>query len=271
MERFKESDTWLKAKNSAMRALLILLWAESWQQKPCGSLPSDDDMIATLLGMDPEEFTERRSVLMRGWWLAEDGRLYHDVVIDRVLAMIEKRTKDAKRAARCRTPSGAESNVTRDSRVTHADVGSESPERSPPSTKHQAPEPRTGEDKQPKAARKRAAASQLVSVEAMVADGVDAQHAADWLAVRKAKGLPLTPTAWAETKAEAVKAGMTTAQAVREAAAHGWAGFRAKWLAEQDHTRRDQPASRAPPDSASRNAEAKRLLGIQDNTETIDA
>lgn len=64
--------------------------------------------------------------------------------------------------------------------------------------------------------------------------GVDHQHAADWLAVRKAKDLPLTRTAWDQTVAEAGKAGITPAEAVRMSAANGWAGFRASWLARQD-------------------------------------
>ena len=63
----------------------------------------------------------------------------------------------------------------------------------------------------------------------MVAEGVDRQHAEDWLAARKAKSLPLTRTAWADTKAEAAKAGLSVPDAVRIAACHGWAGFRASW------------------------------------------
>jgi len=89
--------------------------------------------------------------------------------------------------------------------------------------------------------------------------GVDRQHASDWLAVRKAKDLPLTRTAWDQTVAEAAKAGVTPAEAVRLSAANGWAGFRATWLAN-----RDAPAPRATgaatPDTAARNAEAMRLL-----------
>lgn len=62
------------------------------------------------------------------------------------------------------------------------------------------------------------------------AEGVDRQMAADWLALRKAKRLPLTATAWADTKAEGVKAGMTPPQTVAAAVANNWAGFKAAWL-----------------------------------------
>jgi hypothetical protein len=65
----------------------------------------------------------------------------------------------------------------------------------------------------------------------LVAEGVDPQAAADWMALRKAKRLPLTPTAWADTKAEGEKAGLTPPQTVAKAVANNWAGFKAAWLA----------------------------------------
>jgi hypothetical protein len=96
-----------------------------------------------------------------------------------------------------------------------------------------------------KMARKRAAASLLVSIDDLVSEGVDKQSAADWLCARKAKGLPLTPTAWQQAKDEAKKAGMTVAEAIKTAAGNGWAGFKASWVQEaaraytqnQNHTK----------------------------------
>ena len=64
---------------------------------------------------------------------------------------------------------------------------------------------------------------------ALLALGVDAQVAADWLAVRKAKRAALTQTALDGMVAEAHKAGISVAQAVRICAARGWQGFRASW------------------------------------------
>lgn len=64
----------------------------------------------------------------------------------------------------------------------------------------------------------------------LIAEGVDPQAAADWLALRKAKRLPLTATAWDDTKSEGQKLGLTPAQAVAHAVTHNWAGFRASWL-----------------------------------------
>jgi len=60
--------------------------------------------------------------------------------------------------------------------------------------------------------------------------GVNEQHAKDWLAVRKQKKAPLTPTAMAATKREADKAGLSIPEAIRIAAESGWAGFKAEWV-----------------------------------------
>jgi hypothetical protein len=80
-----------------------------------------------------------------------------------------------------------------------------------------------------KTERKRSAPSALVSLQEMVQEGVNEQHAKDWLAARKAKRLPLTPTAWADTKAEAIKARLSVPDAIKRAASNGWAGFKASW------------------------------------------
>lgn len=77
------------------------------------------------------------------------------------------------------------------------------------------------------AARKRATS---VSVKDLESDGVDQQCAADWMAVRRAKKLPLTRTAWTGVKREAAKARLSPGEAVRIAAMSGWAGFKAEWL-----------------------------------------
>ena len=99
MEQVKKSDTWLRARTGRVRASLLLLWAEAWEQTPCGSLPNDDELLCLLLDMEPAEFAAARPVLMRGWWEAEDGRLYHDTITARVLDMLKARAGNAKRVA----------------------------------------------------------------------------------------------------------------------------------------------------------------------------
>ena len=68
-----------------------------------------------------------------------------------------------------------------------------------------------------------------ISTKALIAEGVDKQQAGDWLTLRKAKRLPLTPTAWGDTKAEGAKVGLTPAETVAHAVRSNWAGFKASW------------------------------------------
>jgi hypothetical protein len=77
----------------------------------------------------------------------------------------------------------------------------------------------------------------------LVAEGVDPRHAADWLKVRKDKRAPLTETAWDNVKAEATKAGITTAEAVRISAANSWQGFKAEWMDKSNGARSSLPFS----------------------------
>lgn len=82
--------------------------------------------------------------------------------------------------------------------------------------------------------------AKALTAKALVADGVDAAVAADWLTIRKAKKAPLTATAWAGVKRQAEAAGVTAADAVRMAVENGWSGFRASWL------QRHQTGAEAP-------------------------
>jgi len=69
-----------------------------------------------------------------------------------------------------------------------------------------------------------------LGVRELVAEGVERQHAQDWLKVRKEKRQPLTATAWELVKGEAAKAGIPAGEAVRISAENSWAGFRASWM-----------------------------------------
>jgi biotin operon repressor len=84
-----------------------------------------------------------------------------------------------------------------------------------PSEKHQkrASKPRTG-----------------LGADDLIALGVEKQVAEDWLAIRKAKKLPLTRTALDETIAEVAAAGMALPAALKLCCGRGWGGFRADWL-----------------------------------------
>lgn len=151
-EAVKASDTWLRARTGAIRGALLLLWSEAWQQTPCGSLPDDDELMALLIDMPGPTFAKNRVVLMRGWARADDGRLYHETITRRVLAMLVKRAKDAKRTADSRKrqsdPPPAPTGVAPLSRVTPDGPTREF------DTKHQAPELSKEKEKPASAARK---------------------------------------------------------------------------------------------------------------------
>lgn len=70
----------------------------------------------------------------------------------------------------------------------------------------------------------------VLTAKHLAAEGVDKKVGRDWLTLRKAKRLPLTPTAWETIKAEAEKLGMSAAEAVKYAVDSNWAGFKASWV-----------------------------------------
>lgn len=79
-----------------------MLWTEAWCQVPCGSLPSDDALIAARIGMEPKVFAKAKAVLLRGWWLADDGRLYHPVITEFVTGMLKRKDAERQRKAEYR-------------------------------------------------------------------------------------------------------------------------------------------------------------------------
>lgn len=136
-ERIRQSDTWALSP-AEIRPWLLMLWMVAWEQTPCGALPNSDELIAARIGMKPAAFAKAKEYLMRGWSMASNGRLYHPVMVERVLEMMRKRRSDSDRQAtrRARNHDGqdvtsevlAESHagVTRDTRVTHAVLTRES-------------------------------------------------------------------------------------------------------------------------------------------------
>jgi hypothetical protein len=97
-ERVVQSDTWALA-SARQKPLLLMLWFVAWQQTPCGSLPDGDELIAARLGLAPDEFPQHREVLLRKWWKASDGRLYHPVITEMVIEMLARKTRETQRKA----------------------------------------------------------------------------------------------------------------------------------------------------------------------------
>lgn len=94
-----------------------------------------------------------------------------------------------------------------------------------------------------------------LGVDDLIAEGVERQHAEDWLQVRRTMRAPLTATAWDDVKIEAGRAGITAAEAVRIAAANSWRGFKASWLKEAKSTPARPPRESLSEQSARLNRE----------------
>jgi hypothetical protein len=233
MEKVKQSDTWLRAKTGEVRGALLLLWGESWQQTPCGSLPADEELVALLIDMPTPKFKKHRAVLMRGWWLADDGRLYHDTITERVFAMLEKRAKDAARAANRRARHADTDGFTSESRVTPPEQPRESDPSSTPSTKHQAPTSSLRSE-----GRSRAAPSPARP------EDVTEQTWGDWLQLRKSKRAPVTETVLAQARTESIKAGMSLQRFLEIWCMRGSQGLQADWLRAEERKGNAQRAGR---------------------------
>ena len=198
------------------------------------SIEACEEAIAELMSPDKYSRTKdnegRRIEEIDGGWRLLNHAKYRSIRDEESIKESKRKYINARREAERSAP------------VEGVDIGRSRVDRCRANTEAEA-EANTEEPKtKTKTARKRAAPAVLVSLSDLVADGVDEQHATDWLVARKAKGLPLTPTAWAGVKAEAIKARVTPGEAIKAAAGNGWAGFKASWLHE--------PARNGPTPSA---------------------
>ncbi len=64
----------------------ILLWGAAWHQLPAGSLPDNDRELANLAGYGRavSAWVAVKKGALRGWIKCSDGRLYHEVVAEKV-------------------------------------------------------------------------------------------------------------------------------------------------------------------------------------------
>ncbi|HWG06013.1 MAG TPA: hypothetical protein VG271_13450 [Beijerinckiaceae bacterium] len=115
-DRVFDSDTWT-LWNDRERVVGLRLWCKSWHQEPCGSLPTDDRLLAKLAGYGDavREWLKVKKAVLSGWLLCSDGRLYHPVVAEK--AINKWRTKrrkendnaadaERKRRKRAKSPPG---------------------------------------------------------------------------------------------------------------------------------------------------------------------
>jgi hypothetical protein len=129
MQRIRRSDTWVLCPPD-MRPWLLMIWATAFEQDPAGSLPADRQLLSAHVGIEPRVLSANADILLRGFTLCSDGRLYHSVVVERVLALIgyreESRVRKEKYRASLKMSHGTDTGQTQDSHGTPPSVPQES-------------------------------------------------------------------------------------------------------------------------------------------------
>jgi hypothetical protein len=89
--RLDKSRSWRAARRHPALAFYMLnLWKTAWHNLPAGSLENDDDDLMDHAGCATvREWEKARAQALRNWVLCSDGRLYHKVVAEKVLAAWE--------------------------------------------------------------------------------------------------------------------------------------------------------------------------------------
>jgi Protein of unknown function (DUF1376) len=130
--RLFRSEFHLKATDAEWRAGLTL-WVRSWEQDPTGSLPNDDKQLQQLAGLARQwhKWHRVKAMALHGWYVCDDGRLYHDTVAEVVNTTLQNRGKVAAQSLQSRVRTGREPFLK-----SMADFdegkGRESPPKSPP-------------------------------------------------------------------------------------------------------------------------------------------
>jgi len=93
--RLMDSDLFALSTGDEFKAA-VALWCKSWHQQPAGSLPTDDRVLAHLSGAGPR-WAKVKEMALRGWSLASDGRLYHEVITAQVLIAWDERLDHLKK------------------------------------------------------------------------------------------------------------------------------------------------------------------------------
>ena len=93
------SDFYALASGDEFKAGLTL-WAAAFQEKPAGSLPDNEILLATKARVTLERWRELAPMALHGWTRRSDGRLYHEtvalVVLDAWIERIGHRRRSAK-------------------------------------------------------------------------------------------------------------------------------------------------------------------------------
>lgn len=110
-----ESEDWITGTDAERVASLTLLVA-AWKQIPAGSLPNNDDLLRRLSARD-SDWKQVQYRALCGWYLCNDGRMYHaklsDLVLEAWRAVVDvnkARAATARRVRKCRAGKRENSN-----------------------------------------------------------------------------------------------------------------------------------------------------------------
>jgi hypothetical protein len=127
LEQVMQSDTWdIASEVPFAQPALLMIWAMAWVQTPCGSMPSDLDIVRVKCKIPRDVWPQVRDVVLRGWWLADDGRLYHDTIVARVNDMLGRKVSERQRKADYRARMDSERQAHPSSDVPHMSHGTDS-------------------------------------------------------------------------------------------------------------------------------------------------
>lgn len=219
-EKIEQSDTWDIANEVPLaQQCLLLMWYVAWKQVPCGSMPADEATIRAKCKVPAKLWPTVQPVLMRGWWLADDGRLYHDTIVARVNEMLEYRRKTAERVAKHKA-------AQREQHDGNALPPREQQAKNDTGTG-------TGTITSSSPSGKKKAAPQCVALSVLVEAGFSPEVAAEFMACKAQRKAPLTARAWADHVRESAKAGWSVVAAAEKVMAKTWKGFEAKYVADE--------------------------------------
>ena len=181
----------------------------------------DHETTDFLLGAD-DGTTARILEAMEGRGLLAEGRVARWDARQPKREREDNTAADRKRAQRARDTAqgGDTADVTPCHTTSHQDTPREEKSR----------EEEKREEPKAKSKAKAPAAPSFDPLPDLLAQGVSAQTAADWLALRKAKRAVVTPTVLKALIAEAGKAGLSLDGVLSICCARGWAGFEADWV-----------------------------------------
>lgn len=223
---------------AAQHGAYLLLIFNYWQRGH--SLNNANERLANVARMTNEEWLNAKPVLEE--FFVIDGDEWKHERIERDLEAVNSKSSKASAAGKASAASKANGRST-DVKQTlnHIDVD-------------------TDTDTDTKAESKTIRAPRFDAPAHLLDRGVPLDLSADWIKLRKTKKAEVTKTAIAGIESEALKAGVSLEDALRECCSRGWAGFKAEWMQASQQARASPKMSHS---DASKLSAARAIFGTE--------